>query len=260
MINNKKITSVQNTGEVASSYQKVTLTGQYLLAATAIRKELSQLEKPINTLLDYGCGKSLWPSVPFIEKGGRAIGVDLSEDQLSLACQNSMSIIEDHTSLSLDFHQVVNERSIPQVASNSVDIAQTSIVLQEIRTEEIMQAILIELYRVLKMTGYFFASCVGDKIINEDYTSFTYKGFPENAEEGSVFRKTRSIEGDFIWDNDRHWTKKELKLFAVEAGFSSITFRDIFADPALPPFPSQAWKPWKDELVTPSVFLMIAKK
>ncbi len=253
---------VRNTGEAASEYQRVTLTGQYLLSALAIRRTLADREGPIDCLLDFGCGggKSLWPSIPFVARNGRAIGVDVSEQQLALAENNAIPVRIEREDLDIRFTPVPATGQLLGVESGTVDVVQTSIVLQEIRQEEVLARLMGEVSRVLRPGGWFVAACVGDRITSEDYVSFTYAGFEDNLNTKSRVRACRSLEGDFVWTDDHHWTRAELETACHDAGLSTRSIEDVYGKREWPPFPAEPWRCWKDEIESPPVFLAVMNK
>lgn len=253
---------VHNTGEESDEYQLVSLTGQYLLSAFAARREFARFPDPIRAFLDYGCGggKSLWPAVPLVEPGGQVYGVDVEPKMLEHSEQRIEPARAHRPDLTFEFLRVARDPIHIDLPDGILDIAHTSIVLQEIRERDELDQVAAEIARLLRPGGWFVAVCVGDRIEEEDFVSFTYAGLDANRTAPAGFRACRSVESAIVWEHDRHWTRSELGEACAAAGMRVDTVVDVVAPPELIPFPNEAWRGWKDELSAPPLLLVRATR
>lgn len=252
---------VRDTGEQADLYQHVSLSGTYLLSALAVRKRLATFPRAIETWLEYGCGggKSLWPAVPFLARGATATGVDVSRAMLRYAERAAELVHEERPDLGLRFARVDTAGPLP-IPDHSLDVVHTSVVLQEIREREALEGVLREVARVLRPGGWFLGVLVNDRIRCEDYVSFTYAPFPDNAKRADGMRSCLSVETGIVWEQDRHWARDELAELLEEAGLGVHELADVEVPPETPPFAHAAWRGWKEELELPPLYLVQAVK
>lgn len=253
VIDNASITdkkSVTFTSEEVSAYSTIECVGQYLFAAYLINKHLLPHRHRIHTLVDFGsgAGKSMRAIAPSVLPGGRIIGVDVSEDFMAKAhAMNDQFADQDRHSY--EFRRIVvhdNEERI-LLEDSVADVVTTTIVLQEIQNEMLLRSALRELGRIAKSGAILSAVCVSDMITCEDYTTFTYAPFPDNAIRADNYRKCSSTVSPIVWENDRHWSKKVLVNGLVNAGWNNVKAEYPLAPPNLRPFPAEPEIDWRDE-------------
>jgi len=255
--------SVTFTSEEISAYSTIECVGQYLFAAYLINRHLLPDRHRIHTLVDFGsgAGKSTRAVAPSVLPGGRIIGVDVSEDFLAKAREVTDKIADQHQH-SYEFHRIVinnNEERI-LLEDGIADVVTTTIVLQEIQNERLLRSALREFGRIAKRGAVLSAVCVSDKITCEDYTTFTYAPFPDNAIRVDNYRKCSSTVSAIVWENDRHWSKEIFVDGLVNAGWNNIKAEYPLAPLDLRPFPNEPEIGWRDETrAAPFLFITATK-
>jgi ubiquinone/menaquinone biosynthesis C-methylase UbiE len=243
-----------------ASYSAIDCVGQYLFAAHLVNEHLAPYKHGIHTLVDFGCGagKSTRAVASSVDPGGRIIGVDISGDFLAVA-----RVITERLPLSaeynFEFYCTIadgNRERIPldDGIANAVIIM---IVLQEFQTESLLRSALIELGRIATSGAVLAAVCVSDRITCEDYTTFTYAPFPDNAAKVDNVRKCKSTLSSIIWESDRHWSREILVDGFRNAGWKNLKAEYPLAPTDLQPFPSMPEISWLDETRIPP-FLFIS--
>lgn len=255
------ISKVSYTYECPTEYLKTDVTGQYLLAAFALQQYLEPLRGRIVRYLDFGCGagKSIWPIIDYINHDGVIIGVDISQNMIDLAEQESRHITNITQKIIFKLAKVEGEYEIIPLTSNIIDVIGSSIVFQEIKNELHMKNIASEIYRVLRPGGNLIAICVSDKIKNEDFTSFTYN-FKENSVRNDNYRTCKAVGLNITWENDYHWPRDILFDILQKTRFNNISVSYPLPPEHLKPFPKRPDIQWKDELHTPPLMVISANK
>jgi hypothetical protein len=118
----------------------------------------------------------------------------------------------------------------------------------------------MEMGRIAKPGAKLAAACVSDLITTEDYTTFTYAPFPDNATRSDNVRKCTSTVSRIVWENDRHWSKDMLVDAFRKAGWTDIKAEYPLAPETLRPFPTRPEVPWKDETRAAPLLLITATK
>lgn len=131
--------------------------------------------------------------------------------------------------------------------NESADAVTTTIVLQEFQTEELLRSALCEMGRIAKRGARLAAVCVSDQITCQDFTTFTYAPFPENATRTDNVRQCQSTVSRIVWDHDRHWSKDILIDGLRSGGWDNIQAEYPLATNDLRPYPEEPEIGWKDE-------------
>jgi ubiquinone/menaquinone biosynthesis C-methylase UbiE len=255
---------VDFTHQSAAEYAKIELVGTYLFAAQAVWAKLLPLREGTGTLLDFGCGagKSTRAAARCVRAGGTAIGVDISAEMVAQAQRvtaDSKAALPDVEFL---YKQIRSEkgREIIPFPDGTADAAVTTMVLQEMQTEEQLRNAVSEIGRVTKEGGWFAAVCNNDATTCEEYTAFTYAPFPENRTRKDNYVKSRSTVSNIVWEKDRFWSREILAGCIEKAGFRIRSIEYPLADPATPPFPEDPSIPWKDELIFSPLMVFWSRK
>jgi SAM-dependent methyltransferase len=240
------------THQRAAEYARIGLVGTYLLSAQAVWEKLQPMRETIRTLVDFGCGagKSTRAAALCVRPKGTVIGVDISADMVAQAetmTRESMASLPD---VEFAYKQIVrrNGREFVPLPDGIADAVTTTMVLQEMQTEEQLRDAVQEIGRITRLGGWFVAVCNNDANTCEDYTAFTYAPFPENRTRRDNYVKSRSALSDITWEKDRFWSREILARCIERAGFRIRSIEYPLADPATPPFPGDPSVPWKDEL------------
>jgi SAM-dependent methyltransferase len=191
---------------------------------------------------------------------GRIIGVDISDEFLTQA-RELTAHAESAVDTTYDYRKIVTVRGkeVIPIDDGTVDAVSTTIVLQEMQTELQLINALEEMGRIAKPGARLAAACVSALIINEDYTTFTYAGFPENvsnAASGNNIRQCASTVSKIVWDHDRHWSADILMSGFRRGGWTQLNAEYPLAATNLRPFPTRPEVEWKDETrVAPLVLI-----
>jgi len=251
------------THQQAQEYATIQLEGQYLLAAHLVNSKLAPHKETIDVLVDFGCGagKSTRAIAPSARSKGRVIGVDISDEILEQARLLTQPV-EPATNTKFEYRQIntVHGRETIPLSDGTADAVSTTIVLQELQSEEQLTNALAEMGRIAKSGARFAAACVSDLITCEDFTTFTYAPFPDNAERTDNIRKCSSTVSRIVWENDRHWSKDILIRGLRDAGWSNIVAEYPLAPKELRPFPKRPEVDWKDERRVAALLLITAIK
>jgi len=166
------------------------------------------------------------------------IGVDVSEEFLRQAqlLTSSSSLAKE---LTFDFTpiEVIGEEEHIRLGDAIADALTTTIVLQEFQTEALLRSALREMGRISKAGAKLAAVAVSDKITCEDYTTFTYAPFSDNAQRADNVRKCQSTVSRIVWGNDRHWSKEIIVDGLQSGGWEQIDAEYALAPAELRPFP-----------------------
>ena len=260
---------IQVTGERASDYDEIGFIGQYLLAKETINEHLNvkQIDRP--RVVDFGCGagKSSFGVAQAINKNGEIIGIDVSDNMITRAVGNKARFNNACPNIQFDFLKIGGTIDAPEfpIADQYADRVVSSIVFQELQTQKALRGSLEEIFRILKRGGEFHGVFVSDKIIDEDFTAFSYADFPQNRRNFNRqknFRicRTTTLSQDIVWGRDRHWSARKLKHAIGRAGFAELKIDYIRPKKGLNPFPNAPARRWKDELITPPLMIVSARK
>jgi ubiquinone/menaquinone biosynthesis C-methylase UbiE len=240
------------THQRAAEYARIGLVGTYLLSAQAVWEKLQPMRESIRTLVDFGCGagKSTRAAALCARPKGIVIGVDISAEMVAQAETVTRESKDSLPDVEFIYKQILRRdgRECIPVEDAAADAVTTTMVLQEMQTEEQLQNAVSEIGRITKKGGWFAAVCDNDAITCEEYTAFTYAPFPENKTRRDNYVKSRSTVSDIVWEKDRFWSREILARCIERAGFRIRSIEYPLADPATPPFPDDPSVPWKDEL------------
>lgn len=255
---------VDFTHQSAAEYARIELVGTYLFAAQAVWEKLQPMRESIRTLVDFGCGagKSTRAAALCVRPSGTAVGVDISADMVAQAVKVTEGSKAGLPDVRFVFKQIERRdgREIIPLPDGAADAAATTMVLQEMQTEEQLQNAASEIGRITKPGGWFVAVCDNDAITCEEYTAFTYAPFPENKNRNDNYVKSRSTVSNIVWEKDRFWSREILARCIERAGFRIRSIDYPLADPATPPFPSEPSRPWKDELTFSPLMVFWSRK
>lgn len=266
--------SVIFTHQEVAEYATIECVGQYLLAAYLVNSAFVPNRNEIGTLVDFGCGagKSTRAVAPSVRPGEHVIGVDVSEDFLvqarlltnrSIATagltrqSNQLLHVRHFDFVKID---VVGDEERILLQDDIADAVTTSIVLQEFQTEALLRSALGEMGRIAKSGAKLAAAVVSDKITCEDYTTFTYAPFLDNAQRNDNVRKCQSTVSKIVWEHDRHWSKEILIDGLQAGGWGEVVAEYPIAPPDLKPFPNSPNISWKDESKSAALLLLTATK
>ena len=254
------------THESVAEYAAIQLEGQYLLAAHFVGEVVRATSGPRNVLVDFGCGagKSTRAVASLVRDGGRVIGVDISNDFLATARRLTDQSAASHR-VTYDYRKVVrvHGREVIPVDDESADIVTSTIVLQELQSELQLANALYEMGRIARTGAVLALACVSDKITTEDYTTFTYAGFPENASNavaGINIRKCRSTVSSIVWEQDRHWSAETMIPLLERGGWRDLKATYPLAPTTLHPFPPHPETPWRDETRAAPLLMLSGRK
>ncbi len=243
---------VDFTHQSAAEYARIGLVGTYLLSAQAVWEKLQPMRENIRTLVDFGCGagKSTRAASLCVRPKGTAIGVDISADMVAQAEKVTAESKAGLPDVNFTYKQIAREngREVIPLEDGIADAVTTTMVLQEMQTEEQLQNAVSEIGRITRKGGWFAAVCDNDAITCEEYTAFTYAPFPENKGRRDNYVKSQSTVSNIVWEKDRFWSREILARCIEQAGFRIRSIEYPLADPATPPFPNEPSRPWKDEL------------
>jgi SAM-dependent methyltransferase len=243
---------VDFTHQSASEYARIELVGTYLLAAQAVWEKLCPLRESIHRLVDFGCGagKSTRAASLCVAPKGTVVGVDISADMIAEAQRLTEESKDKLPEVDFHYRQIVRRdgRETIPLEDGLADAAVTTMVLQEMQTEEQLQNAVREIGRITKKGGHLVAVCDNDAITCEEYTAFTYAPFPENKNRSHNIVKSQSTVSNIVWESDRFWSREILARCVEEAGFRIRSIDYPLADENTPPFPDDPSRPWKDEL------------
>lgn len=254
--------NVTFTHQQVSEYATIQLEGQYLLAGHLVNLHLAPHRDNIGLLVDFGsgAGKSTRAVASSVRPGGTIIGVDISSEFVREA-RALTNQIQPTPDVVYEYRKIVSVKgreTIP-VDDGMADAVTTTIVLQEMQTEQQLRNALAEMGRIAKPGALLVAACVSDKIINEDYTTFTYTGFPQNiinANTGNNVRQCASTVSQIVWDRDRHWSAQVLMDGFRRGGWTNVSANYPLATDDIRPFPSRPEVGWRDETrVAPLVLI-----
>lgn len=260
------------THEDVEQYSRIECVGQYHLAAYLINSALAPFRSRLRTLLDFGCGagKSTRAIAPSVCPGGKLIGTDISSDFLDTAVALThraiaMSSTEGQGLLHVSEFEYVPtlvEQDDEHIAleDDAVDAVSTTIVLQEIQSEMLLGKVLQEMGRVAKVGARLALAVVSDRITCEDFTSFTYSPFPQNATQIDNTRMCESTVSKIVWQKDRHWSKEIICEGLLRGGWSDLVTVYPLAPTFLKPFPKNPSLPWKDETKVAPLMLITGGK
>mmetsp|Transcript_33365 Transcript_33365/g.38662 ORF Transcript_33365/g.38662 Transcript_33365/m.38662 type:complete len:359 (+) Transcript_33365:42-1118(+) len=126
------------------------------------------------TVLDLGCGagRDVYIAAQLVGKGGRVIGVDMTEEQIEVAKRTQDHHAEVFGYANTEFYlgQIENLSAIPELKPNSVDIIISNCVINLCPDKD---AVLSDCFKLLKEGGelYFsdvYSSCRVPKILRDD--------------------------------------------------------------------------------------------
>ncbi|MBN2369896.1 MAG: class I SAM-dependent methyltransferase [Vicinamibacteria bacterium] len=243
---------VDFTHQSAEEYARIGLIGTYLLSAQAVWDKLQPVRETIQTLVDFGCGagKSTRAAALCVRPRGTVIGVDISAEMVAQAVKSTEESRATLPDVTFVYKQILVEEGMEKIplADGTADAVTTTMVLQEMQTEDQLQNVVGEIGRITKQGGWFVAVCVNDAITCEEYTAFTYAPFPENKNRRGNYVKSRSTVSNIVWEKDRFWSREILARRIERAGFRIRSIEYPLADERIPPFPDNPSRPWKDEL------------
>jgi len=255
---------VDFTHQRAAEYARIGLVGTYLLSAQAVWEKLMPLRESIGCLVDFGCGagKSTRAAAGCVRPKGAVIGVDISADMVAQAVKVTAESKAGLPDVIFSFRQILRENGRERIPleDGTADAVTTTMVLQEMQSEEQLQNAVREIGRITKLGGWFAAVCDNDAITCQEYTAFTYAPFPENKGRKDYFVKSRSTVSDIVWEKDRFWSREILARCIEQAGFRIRSIEYPLADPATPPFPEDPSRPWKDELTFSPLMVFWSRK
>ncbi|MBN1440046.1 MAG: methyltransferase domain-containing protein [Anaerolineales bacterium] len=255
---------VDFTHQSAAEYAGIGLVGTYLLAAQCVWQKLMPLRMEIGTLVDFGCGagKSTRAASRCVRPRGTAVGVDISAEMVAQATKVTAESKAALPEVEFVYKQIQCEhgREVIPLPDGAADAATTTMVLQEMQTEEQLQNAVSEIGRISKKGGWFAAVCDNDAIACEEYTAFTYAPFPENRTRSDNYVKSRSTVSNIVWEKDRFWSREILARCIERAGFRIRSIDYPLADPKTPPFPDDPAIPWKDELTFSPLMVFWSRK
>jgi ubiquinone/menaquinone biosynthesis C-methylase UbiE len=255
---------VDFTHQSASEYARIELVGTYLLAAQAVWEKLCPLREGIHRLVDFGCGagKSTRAAARCVRPKGTVAGVDISADMVAEARRvtgESKGTLPDVEFLYRQIECRDGRETIP-LEDGFADAVVTTMVLQEMQTEEQLQNAVREIGRITKKGGYLVAVCDNDAITCEEYTAFTYAPFPENKNRANNIVKSQSTVSNIVWESDRFWSREILARSIEEAAFRIRSIEYPLADETTPPFPADPSRKWKDELYFSPLMVFFGRK
>ena len=245
------------THENVDEYAKVELTGEYLFAAKIIEEKIKPFKDKVGCIVDYGCGagKSTRATALAVNPGTLVVGIDVSPDMVAQAEKITAEKAGELPGVLFEYH-ALNDGKIP-LDDSSVDCVVSTLVFQELHTEDHLNHTISEIARITKKGAPVIIIFPSDKITCEEFCAFSYAPYPENKDPNNSFKKCISESGTMVWDKDKHWTKDELTKAFTQAGFKNISAEYPLADPDLPPYPNNPSIPWKAELHT-SPFLVFS--
>lgn len=254
------------THESVAEYAAIQLEGQYLLAAHFVGDVVRATPEPRKVLVDFGCGagKSTRAVAGLVCDGGRVIGVDISNDFLTEA-RTLTEQLDTSNRVTYEYRKVVrvHGREVIPVDDESADIVTSTIVLQELQSELQLANALYEMGRIARTGAVLALACVSDHITTEDYTTFTYAGFPENASNalaGVNIRKCRSTVSSIVWEQDRHWSAETMLPLLERGGWRDLQATYPLAPETLRPFPRQPEISWRDETRVAPLLILSGRK
>lgn len=235
------------THENVEEYAKAELTGEYLFAAKIIEEKIKPFKDQIKFIVDYGCGagKSTRATSLSVNPGTLVVGIDVSPEMVAQAEKLTAEKAGELPSVLFEYH-ALRDGKIP-LADASVDCVVSSVVFQEIHTDDLLMSTISEIARVSKKGATLIAIFPSDKITCEDFCSYSYAPYPENKDPHNAFKKCISESGTMTWDKDKHWTKDELADVLNKTGFELVSAEYPLADPGVPPYPNNPSILWKDE-------------
>lgn len=236
------MSEVVKTGEQATEYAEIPCVGQYLMAHMEIQRLVAPYAESIKRAVDFGCGagKSTRMLRTCLPATTKIIGVDISKEMVSEATARN----SDPNTLYLVIPDPLQGK-LP-LDDGSVDLVVSTIVFQEFQSRHELESAIASISRCLKPGGKFVGVLVSDKIRDEDFTSFTYRGFPANLSRKDNYRACRSTLSNIVWTKDRHWSKSTITGCLRNQNMEDIAVRYPLAGD-YPPYPMDKSMPWKDE-------------
>ncbi|WP_051785780.1 class I SAM-dependent methyltransferase [Endozoicomonas numazuensis] len=199
---------------------------------------LNQYVKTGIRALDYGCGAGLM--MPLLKEARFDLeGMDISANMLSVA-------VSDHKNTAFTH---INSASVPR-PDRLYDLVMLSYVLVEMASLSEMEAVLHEVYRVMKPGGVAVVIVSSEQKF-QGHWLLVDNDFPENRKLTSgAHVKCRVVGSDVIFE-DFFWTDEDYRSVFSKSGLNVLEWHQSLGkvDDGLP---------WKDELYSPlfSIYIL----
>ena len=238
-----KFNNAYENPQFARAYSQLQFPGTYYLAYRDLSAIIHTYVRGKNAL-DFGCGAGR--STQFLQKlGFETIGVDISENMLSIAAANE----------SKGRYYLIEDGNFRQFSPRSFNLILSAFTFDNIPTWTKKRKILTDLAVLLQDHGVFINLVSNPEIYVNEWASFSTKDFPGNrkAKTGDIVKIINTAIADARPVKDILWTEKDYHRVYAQTGLRVITMHKPLADGTEPYL-------WKNETRLPPWCIYILKK
>lgn len=192
-------------------------------------------------VLDYGCGEGFFSRM-LANRSANVIGVDVSSSLIDAA--------KKQDTINVDYINITDQK-LTGIPDKYFDIAIVNFVFCTIPSEKTIQNIIQEIYRVLNLGGILIISNPNwDKSNGRDFVSYTLTHQPNLSLGTQVHPVLKSSQNIHL--TDYYWPQVYLVDLFTRQGFT--------VDQTLEPLASGGVHLWKDEIMSPPLYIIKATK